>query len=180
MRNTTPRGRDKGYYEPPPPGSMLALSGPIDPIDGAILFPPIDPTRVLQPHRDAIILTLRIRDFYVRMNLVDPGSFTDLLQVSIIKQMGFISSNLENPRRIPSEFNRASTTSLGDIILPIQAGSVILNVQLSTIEDLSPFNAILGCTWIHSMRGIPSTYHQMVSFITQNGQIDLYGSQLAA
>ena len=50
----------------------------------------------------------------------------------------------------------------------------------SVVEDLSPFNAILGRTWLHSMKAIPSTYHQVVSFITQNGQVDLYGSQLAA
>ena len=30
------------------------------------------------------------------------------------------------------------------------------------------------------MKVIPSIYHQMVSFITQDGQIDLYGSQLKA
>ena len=30
------------------------------------------------------------------------------------------------------------------------------------------------------MKAIPSTYHQMVSFLTEDGQIDLYGSQLAA
>ena len=30
------------------------------------------------------------------------------------------------------------------------------------------------------MKAIPSTYDQMVSFLTNEGQIDLYGSQLAA
>lgn len=30
------------------------------------------------------------------------------------------------------------------------------------------------------MKAIPSTYHQMVGFITQDGQVDLYESQLAA
>ena len=48
------------------------------------------------------------------------------------------------------------------------------------VKDLSPFNAILGRTWLHSMKVIPSTYHQMVSFITQDEQVDLYGSQITA
>ena len=112
--------------------------------------------------------------------LVDPGSSTGLLQVSVVKQMGFIPSSQENLGRILSGFNGASTTSLGDVILPIQAGPVILNVLFSVVEDLSPFNAILGRTWLHSMKVIPSTYHQMVSFITHDGQVDLYGSQLVA
>ena len=65
-------------------------------------------------------------------------------------------------------------------MLPVQAGLVTLNVQFSVVEDLSPFNAILGCAWLHYMKAIPSMYHQMVSFLTEDGQIDLYGRQLAA
>nr|CAN75943.1 hypothetical protein VITISV_016460 [Vitis vinifera] len=69
---------------------------------------------------------------------------------------------------------------LGDIILPVRAGPVTLNVQFSVVQELSPFNIILGRTWLHYMKAIPSTYHQMVSFLTNEGQTDLYGSQLAA
>lgn len=76
--------------------SRLA-NGSIQPIDEAIVFPPIDPARVLQPHRDALILMLGIGDFNVKRILVDPGSSVNLLQVSIVKQMGFIPSSLENP-----------------------------------------------------------------------------------
>nr|CAN64575.1 hypothetical protein VITISV_003432 [Vitis vinifera] len=145
----------------------LTGGGPC-PIDGTIIFPPVDPTRTLQPHRDALILSLEIGDFDMRHILVDPGSSTDLVQASVVAHMGHSLAGLENPRQILSEFSGSSTTSLGDIILPVQAG------------PLSPFNIILGRTWLHYMKVIPSTYHQMVSFLTNEGQIDLYGSQLAA
>ena len=115
----------------------------------------------------------------MRRILVDPGSSADLLQASVIKQMGLELSGIENPGRILSGFNGAATTSLGDVVLPVQAGPVILNVQFSIVEDLSPFNAILGRTWLHYMKVIPSTYHQMVSFLTEDGQTDLYSNQLA-
>ncbi|RVW82261.1 hypothetical protein CK203_041721 [Vitis vinifera] len=150
------------------------------PIDGTIIFPPVDPTRTLQPHRDALILSLEIGDFDVRRILVDPGSSADLVQASVIGHMGHSLAGLENPGRILSGFNGSSTTSLGDIILPVRAGPVTLNVQFSVVQELSPFNVILGRTWLHYMKVIPSTYHQMVSFLTNEGQTDLYGSQLAA
>ena len=114
----------------------------------------------------------------MRRILVDLGSSTDLLQASVINHMGLELSGLENLGKILSRFNGAATTSLGDIVLPVQAGPVTLNVQFSVVEDLSPFNAILGCMWLHYMKVILSTYHQMVSFLTEDGQIDLYGSQL--
>ena len=100
-----------------------------------------------------------IGDFNVRWILVDPGSSTNLLQVSVVKQMGLMPSNLENPGWVPSGFNGASTTFLGDAVLLVQAGPVTLNVQFSLVEDLSPFNAILGRTWLHYMKDIPSMYH---------------------
>ena len=134
----------------------------------------------MQPHRDALILSLEIGDFDVRRILVDPDSSADLVQASVISHMGRNLTGLKNPGRILSGFNGASTTYLGDIVLSVQAGSVTLNVQFSVVQDLSPFNVILGRTWLHYMKVIPSTYHQMVSFLTKDGQIDLYGSQLAA
>ncbi|KAL6315401.1 hypothetical protein AAG906_000512 [Vitis piasezkii] len=68
--------------------------------------------------------------------------------------MGRSLTGLENPGRILSGFNGASTTSLGDIVLPVQAGPVTLNVQFSVVQDLSPFNVILGRTWLHYMKAI--------------------------
>ncbi|RVW74826.1 Transposon Ty3-I Gag-Pol polyprotein [Vitis vinifera] len=41
-------------------------SGGIHPIDGTIVFPAMDPVRVLQPHRDALILALGVGDFEVK------------------------------------------------------------------------------------------------------------------
>ena len=73
--------------------------------------------------------------------------------------MGFTPSALENLGRILSEFNGASTISLGDIVLPIQAGSIILNVQFSMVEDLSPFNAIMRRTWLGMATGGFGTGH---------------------
>ena len=75
------------------------------PIDGTIIFPPVDPTRTLQPHRDALILSLEIGDFDVRRILVDPGSSVDLVQASVVGNMGHSLIGLENLGRILSGFN---------------------------------------------------------------------------
>nr|CAN72336.1 hypothetical protein VITISV_038597 [Vitis vinifera] len=121
-------------------------SGDARPMDGVITFPPLDPNRVLHPHKDVLILTLGISDFDVRQILVDPGSSINLLQLSTYRQMGFSPSALKNLRRILSRFNGASTISLGDVVLLVQAGPVIQNVHFSMVEDLSPFNTIMECT----------------------------------
>ena len=70
------------------------------PIDGIIIFHPINANRVLQPHEDALILTLGISGFDRRRVLIDRGSSVDLLQMSVYKQMGFLPFALGKPRAV--------------------------------------------------------------------------------
>ncbi|RVW22930.1 hypothetical protein CK203_101608 [Vitis vinifera] len=65
-------------------------------------------------------------------------SSADLVQASVIGHMGHSLAGLENPGRILSGFNGSSTTSLGDIILPVRAGPVTLNVQFSWCKSCHP------------------------------------------
>lgn len=129
------------------------------PINDTITFPSINVSQVLQPHEDALVLILGINEFNMRRILVDSGSLADLLQMLAYKQMGYSPFALESPGRLLSEFNGAMTTSQGDVMLPFQAGPVILNVQFLMVEDLSPFNAIVGLAWLHRMKVVHSMYH---------------------
>ncbi|RVW46255.1 hypothetical protein CK203_096227 [Vitis vinifera] len=64
-------------------------------IDGTIIFPPVDPTPTLQPHRDALILSLEIRDFNMRRILVYPGNSANLVQASSLATWGTVSRTLK-------------------------------------------------------------------------------------
>ena len=69
---------------------------------------------------------------------------------------------------------------MGDISFFIKAGPVTQQLLFSVVEDLGSYNAIVGRTWLHAMKAIPSAYHQTISYLTASGQVDLQGSQLAA
>ena len=55
------------------------------PVDSPISFPPINPTRVITPHYDALVLTVYINSFDVHRVLVDPGNAADLLHLPAFK-----------------------------------------------------------------------------------------------
>ncbi|RVW40367.1 hypothetical protein CK203_092459 [Vitis vinifera] len=116
----------------------------VRPIDEPIAFSPIDSNRVILPHEDVLVLTLGVGGFDVHIILIDLGSFVNLLQMSAYRQMGYSLSALENPGRILTSFNGASTVSLGDDILTVQVDPITLNVLFSIVEDLSPYNVIMG------------------------------------
>ena len=138
----------------------------IQQVDGPISFPSINPSRVITLYHDALVLTLCINNFHVHRVLVDPGSSADLLQLPTFRQMKVPLDKLSSAGRILSEFNGATTLTMGDITLLVKVGPVIQQVLFSVIEDLGPYNAIFGRAWLHTMKAVPSTYHQTISYLS--------------
>ena len=158
---------------------VLDSNRAIQPIDGPISFPHVNPSKVITPHHDAFVLTLCINDFDVHKVLIDLGSAADLLQFPSFRRMNISFDKLSLVGRILSGFKGATTATMGDIALPVKAGPVVRQVLFSVVEDLGPYNAIVGRAWLHAMKVVPSTYHQMINYLTSVGQIDLLSSQLA-
>ena len=156
--------------------SSLGNTPTAQPVDGPISFQPINPTRVLTPHYDTLVLIVCINGFNVHKVPVDPGSAADLLHLLAFKQMRVSIDHLHSPGRILSGFNGATTLSIGDITFSVKAGPVTQQVLFSVVEDLGPYNVILGRAWLHAMKVVPSTYHQTISYLTEARQVDLQGS----
>ena len=150
------------------------------PVDGPISFPPINPTRVITLHYDALVLIVCINSFDVHRVLIDLGSAADLLHLPAFNQMKVPIDHLYSASRILSGFNGATTLSLGDVTFSVKAGPVTQQVLFSVVEDLGPYNAILGRAWLHDMKAVPSKYHKTISYLIESRQVDLQGSQLVA
>ena len=114
------------------------------PIDDLISFPHVNPNRIVVPHYDALVLTLCINGFDVHRVLVDSGSAADLLKLPVFKQMKLSLGMMNSTGRIISNFNSATTVTLGDVALPIKVGPVTQQVLFLIVEDLRPYNAIMG------------------------------------
>ena len=113
-------------------------------VDAPISFPPINPTQVITPHYDALVLTVCINSFDVHRVLVDPGSADDLLHLPAFKQMRVPIDHLHSTGRVLLGFNGATTLSVGDIAFSVKAGPVTQQVLFFVVEDLGSYNAILG------------------------------------
>ena len=51
---------------------------------------------------------------------------------------------VNSARRILSSFNGATTVTLRDVTLLVKAGPITQQVLFSIVEDLGPYNAIMG------------------------------------
>ncbi|XP_058223260.1 uncharacterized protein LOC131332974 [Rhododendron vialii] len=146
-----------------------------------ITFTEKDLNRVQLPHNDTLVITLRIGTFNVRRILIDQGSSAEVMYYSLFKDLKLSDTDLR-PSEVPLiGFSGAPVWPLGMITLPVRAGSVVLDMKFVVVDVPSPYNAIIGCTWLHKLKAIASIYHQVVRFIGANGrQEDLYGDQTAA
>ena len=139
------------------------------PIDGPISFPPINPNKIIVPHYVALVLTLCINDFHVHKVLVESSSAGDLLQLLAFKQMKLSLGVVNLAGQIHVGFNGATTITLRDVALLVKSEPITRQVLFLIVKDLGPYNAIMGWAWLHSMKVIPSTYHQTVSYLTNVG-----------
>ena len=96
------------------------------------------------PHYDALVLTLCINNFDVHRVLVDPGSTADLLHFPTFQQMKVPLDRLSSVSRVLSGFNGATTLTVGDIVLSVKVGPVTQQVLFLVVEDLRPYNAVVG------------------------------------
>ena len=67
---------------------------------------------------------------------------------------------------------------MGLVTVQVGASPVRLDVELLAVDAPSPYNAIMGCTWIHRMRAVPSTYHQRTHFPMSKGVMEVKGDQI--
>nr|XP_016498775.1 PREDICTED: uncharacterized protein LOC107817458 [Nicotiana tabacum] len=59
--------------------------------------------------------------------------------------------------------------TFGEIVLPVLAGGVTLEMTFHVMNQETTYNAIIGCPWIHAMRAVPSNLYQVIKFPTPWG-----------
>ncbi|XP_028081030.1 uncharacterized protein LOC114282529 [Camellia sinensis] len=77
-------------------------------------------------------------------------------------------------------FNANPEYFLEKIVLLVRAGTQTLEVEFPVVKFPSPYNLIMDRTWLHAMKAILSTYHQLLRFPTQYGIEQIRGSQTSA
>ena len=70
--------------------------------------------------------------------------------------------------------------SLGQIRLPVQTGSDVVELDFIMVDAFSPYTAIMGRPWLHSLGAVSSTLHQKVKYPSGGQVLEIVGSQSMA
>ncbi|XP_028100745.1 uncharacterized protein LOC114300094 [Camellia sinensis] len=162
------------------PASKKVRTAPKSPLC-TVLFTRKDLEGIEHPNTDALIIIVGIgKRFDVKRVLVDQGSAADILYYDLFRKLGLSEQHLTPAAAPLIGFNSQPEWSLGRIALPVVAGTKTLQIEFLVINTLSPYNAILGHSWIHQMEAVPSTYHQLIRFPTEHGVEQILGDQVAS
>nr|XP_009776703.1 PREDICTED: uncharacterized protein LOC104226406 [Nicotiana sylvestris] len=91
-----------------------------------------------------------------------------------------VLDQIEPAARVINGLNMASETTKWEIILLVNVAGTIQKMKFHMIEGDMRYNALLGSPWIHNMRAVPSTLHQVLKFLTSKGIKMMYGKQPVA
>ena len=146
-------------------------------MDQVISFVDNEATALINPHHYALLMRLLVANCKIKRILVDNGSSTNVLFLNALKEMKIDESNIRRCATMLVGFSGEQKFTVGDIALPVYAGGINLNVNFAVLDSPSAYNMILGRPWIHKMRAVPSTFHQVVRFPTKWGIKEIKGEQ---
>ena len=68
----------------------------------------------------------------------------------------------------------------GQIRLPVQVGSDVVEVDFIVVDAFSPYTTIMGKPWLYSLGAVSSTLHQKVKYPFGGQVLEIEGSQSMA
>ena len=121
-----------------------------------------DKVETIQPHNDALVVTLRIGGYDVRRVLVDQGSVVEVMYPDLYKGLNLKPKDLTAYDSPLVSFEGKTITPRGQIRLPIQIGSDVVEVDFIVVDAYSPYTAIVARLWLHALGAVSFTLHQKV------------------
>nr|XP_009762085.1 PREDICTED: uncharacterized protein LOC104214153 [Nicotiana sylvestris] len=136
-----------------------------DDLEDSIIFDKSDADGLSFHHYDVLVITLCIADTDVKRIMVDDGSGSCIIHPRVLVQMRLEYKLIPHCITLIS-FNNAVERISGEIVLPILAEGITLEMTFHVMNQEIAYNAIIGRPWIHAMRAVPSSLYQVIKFPT--------------
>ena len=113
-------------------------------IQPALSFSNENKVRTIQPHDDALVVTLRIRGHDMKRVMVDQGSGVEIMYPDLYKGLNLRPEDLTTYDSPLVSFDGKVVIPRGQIRLPVQAGSEMAEVDFIVVDAYSPYTAIVA------------------------------------
>ena len=139
-----------------------------------------DKIETIQPHDDALVVTLRIGGYDVKRVLVDQGNVVEVMYPDLYRGLNLKPEDLTAYNSSRVSFEGKTVTPKSQIRLPIQTGSDVVEVDFIVFDAYSPYIAIVARPWLHALGVVSSTLHQKVKYPLKGQIKEIVGNQTMA
>ena len=139
-----------------------------------------DKIGTIQPHDDALVITLRIGGYDVKRVMVDQGSVAEIMYHDLYKGLSLKAENLTPYNSPLVSFERKVIIPKGQIRLPVQTGSETVEVDFIIVDAYSPYTAIVARPWLYTLGAVSSTLHQKIKYPSGGKIEEILGDQTMA
>ena len=133
-------------------------------IQPTLSFSDEDKVGTIQPHDDALMVTLGIGGYDVNKVLVDQGSGAEIMYPDLYKGLNLKPEDLTGYDSPLLGFDGKVVIPKGQIRLPVQVGSEVVEVDFIVVNAFSPYTAIVARPWLHALGAVSSTFHLNVKY----------------
>ena len=139
-----------------------------------------DKIGTIQPHDDALVITLRIWGSDVKRVMVDQGSAAEIMYLDLYRGLNLKAEDLTPYSSPLVSFEGKIIIPKGQIRLLVQTDSEVVEVDFIVVDAFSPYIVVVARPWLHTLGAISSTLHQKVKY-PFGGQIkEILGDQALA
>jgi len=126
------------------------------------------------------VVTLRIGGYDVKRVLVDQGSAVQVMYPDPYKGLRLKPEDLTTYNSPLISFKGKTVIPKGQIRLPIQTSSEVVEVNFIMMDAYSPYTAIVATPWLHALEAISSTLYQKVKYPSRGRVEEIVGNQPVA
>ena len=116
----------------------------------------------------------------VKRVMIDQGSAAEIMYSDLNKGLGLKHENLTTYSFPLVSFEVKMVVLKGQIRSPVQAGTDVVEVDFIVVDGFSPYTAIMGRPWLHTLGVVSSTLHQKVKYPSGDQVLEIVGSQSMA
>ena len=118
-----------------------------------------DKIRTMQPHDDTLVITLQIGGYDVKRVMVDQGNAAETMYPDLYKGLNLKVGDLMPYSSPLVSFEGKIIILKGQVRLPVQTGSEVVEVDFIVVDAYSPYTVIVARPWLHTLEAVSSTLH---------------------
>ena len=139
-----------------------------------------DKIGTIQPHDDALVITLQIWGYDMKRVMVDQGSAAVIMYLDFYKRLNLKVEDLMPYSSSLVSFEGKIIIPKGQVRLPVQTGSEVVEVDFIVVDAYSPYTAIVARPWLHTLGAVSFTLYQKVKYPPESQIKEKLGDQALA